>query len=85
MHADHPTDHWTKRNPITQYAEPSLETFYTGEEGQLHAECVHCGDDIFLDQELDPEAEEMTPPVALAYWQHNDDRYRPNRLSWCKP
>lgn len=73
--------------PALQRAEPDPDTLYRGEEGQQHADCRFCGDDIFLDQEFDPMNDgEPTPPDDKAYWQHNDDsRYLPGRLSWCKP
>lgn len=70
---------------VTTHAEPAPDTHYTGEEGHHHAECVNCGGDIFCDQEFDNESEQMIPREDLAYWQHNDERYRPNHLSWCKP
>jgi hypothetical protein len=72
-------------NTATLSAAPDLDTLYTGEEGHQHADCAHCGADIFLDQEFDYNSEAMIPPDDQAYWQHNDERYRPGLLSWCRP
>jgi len=74
-------------NTKLSHAEADPDSLYTGEEGHQHATCIHCGVDIFLDQEFDPMNDgEPTPPADQAYWQHNhDDLYRPGALSWCHP
>lgn len=71
---------------LLRSATPEPGTEYSGEEPQMEATCAWCGGPIFLDQEFDWENDGAPiPPDDQAYWQHNDERYRPALLSWCYP